>query len=100
MSAIACCWQTGRLQVVAMFGSDPDLEARSLRDGVGELYQAARLSGELLISGRRIPDIAALFAEAATRFGGRPDAIVCATVGAYPNCGTNWTPTPLGKIYR
>ena len=36
MSAVACCWETGRLETLAMFGSEPDLQARSLRDGVGE----------------------------------------------------------------
>ena len=77
MSAIACAWETGRLETLAMFGSEPDLQARSLRDSVGDLYEAARLSGELLISGKRIPNIQQLFEQAEARFGGRPDAILC-----------------------
>ena len=77
MSAIACAWETGRLETVSMFGSEPDLQARSLRDSVGELYETAKLTGDLLISGKRIPDIPALFEEGEARFGGRPDAIVC-----------------------
>lgn len=77
MSAVACCWETGRLETLAMFGSEPDLQARSLRDAVGELYETARLAGDLIVSGKRIPDIPALFEEAEARFGGRPDALVC-----------------------
>ncbi len=77
MSAVACCWGSGRLETLAMFGAEPDLQARSLRDGVGELYETARAAGDLIVSGKRIPDIPALFEEAEARFGGRPDAIVC-----------------------
>ena len=43
MSAIACAWETGRLETRAMFGSEPDLQARSLRDSVGDLYETARI---------------------------------------------------------
>ena len=77
MSAVACVWETGRLQCLGMFGQDPRLEDRALRDGAGSLYATAHEVGELLISGRRIPDIAELFDTAAERFGGRPDKIVC-----------------------
>ena len=77
MSAISCCWETGRLESLAMFGSDPDLGSRALRDGAGEIYQTAYDTGELLISDRRIPNIQQLFSEAEARFGGRPDKIVC-----------------------
>ena len=75
MSAIACCWSSGRLECVGMFGSEPDLASRGLRDGAGEVYQTAYETGELLISGRRIPDIPSLFLEAERRWG-RPDKIV------------------------
>ena len=77
MSAVCCVWATGRLQSISMFGSEPDLQARSLRDSVGDLYQTARIVGDLIISGKRIPNIQQLFEEAEARFGGRPDAIVC-----------------------
>ena len=60
-----------------MFGSEPDLVSRGLRDQAGNLYDMAHATGELLVSGRRIPDIPRLFETAADRFGGRPDAIVC-----------------------
>ena len=60
-----------------MFGSEPDLQARALRDSVGDLYETARIVGDLIISGKRIPNIQQLFEEAEARFGGRPDAIVC-----------------------
>ena len=77
MSAICCVWGSGRLENLAMVGSEPDLASRALRDGAGEIYQTAHDTGELLISDRRIPDVPALFSEAETRFGGRPDRIVC-----------------------
>lgn len=76
LSAVAACWSTGRLETLAMFGSQPNLEKRSLADGVGELYNVAFQAGELLISGKRIPDINELILTALERFG-RPSALVC-----------------------
>ena len=38
MSAIACCWETGRLETLAMFGSEPSIDVRGVRDGVGSPY--------------------------------------------------------------
>ena len=76
MSCIAACWPNGRLEVVGMFGSDPPLDKHAMQDGAQDLYELAHAHGELLISGKRIPDIAHLFREAEGRFGGRPAKIV------------------------
>ena len=76
MSAIAACWPNGRLETLAMFGSEPNLEDRALRDGAGTIYAAAVERGELLISGRRIPKLTELFGTALQRWGA-PSRIVC-----------------------
>ena len=76
MSAIACCWSSGRLEALAMFGSEPSIDVRGVRDAAGSLYDGAVLSGDLIISGKRIPNIQQLFEEAEHRFGGRPDKII------------------------
>ena len=76
MSSVAACWRTGRLETLCMFGGDPDLATRAKRDGAGDLYSLAHGADELLVSGRRIPDVAELLDEAAQRFG-EPAALVC-----------------------
>ena len=76
MSAVACCWASGRVETLAAFGSHPPLDQRALQDGAGGLYRAAQDAGELIISDRRVPDVAALFRAAEARFGGRPARIV------------------------
>ena len=76
LSAIACVWETGRLETLAMFGADPTLEERAAQDGTGELYPLAVQEGELLVSPKRIPDVAALMAEAARRWG-MPRRVAC-----------------------
>ena len=76
MSAIASCWTNGRLETLCMFGKEPAPDVRAKRDGVGDLYERAIGYGELMVSGKRIPDIKALIEEGLERFG-KPAAIVC-----------------------
>ena len=75
MSAVSCCWGSGRVENLAVFGAEPDLVSRALRDGCGSLYEAAHAAGELLVSRKRVPDIRQLFEEAQARWG-RPDKIL------------------------
>ena len=75
-SAIACYWpQTGRLECLAAFPSEPSLADRGLRDGVGGLYLECARRGELLCLGQRAADVSALLATGLERFG-RPSRIV------------------------
>ena len=76
MSAIVACWPNGRIESLGMFGKEPTLETRATRDGAGQVYALAAGHNELILSGKRIPDIAELLNEAESRFG-RPSAIVC-----------------------
>ena len=76
LSAIAACWETGRLETLAMFGAEPSLEERAAQDGTGELYPLALQEGELILSPKRIPVVRELFAEAARRWG-MPKRLVC-----------------------
>ena len=76
MCGLAAYWpDTGRLDAIACFPAEPSLKERGLADGVGRLYSDLAARGELLILGRRAPDIAALCAEALARFG-RPSHVV------------------------
>ena len=52
LSAVACAWETGRLDTLAMFGSAPDLDARAKADSTGDLYKLALRDGELLIAAK------------------------------------------------
>ena len=76
MSAVACCWESGRLEILGMFGSEPSLEERARYDSTGPLYSLALKGGELMISPKRIPDVRTLFREAAKRWG-MPRRIIC-----------------------
>ena len=76
MSAVASCWPNGRLETLAMFGKEPDLVRRAVRDNVGDLYEIARREGDLLVSAERIPDVLAMFKKAEVRWGGMPAAII------------------------
>ena len=78
LSAVACAWETGRLSTMAMFGSDPDIDARAKADSTGDLYKLAHRDGELLVAEKRIPEVRELLREAAHRWG-MPRAIVCDT---------------------
>ena len=77
MSAVACYWpDTGRLESLCAFPTEPSLAERGLRDGVGRLYVEAHRRGELILSGGEAVAIAPLLIEARTRFG-KPSAIAC-----------------------
>ncbi len=69
-SAIAAYWpETGRLECLAAFPSEPDLNTRGLRDGVGRLYSECHRRGELIQVGGAAVDVKALVEEARDRFG-------------------------------
>ena len=74
-SAVAAFWpETGRLEVLAAFPSEPSFAERGLRDGVGRLYDECARRGELISCGGAAVDVAALLREALQRFG-RPAAL-------------------------
>ena len=78
-SAIAAFWpETGALQALAAFPSEPDLQARGIRDGCGLLYRHCADRGELLQLGHRTVDVAALLRAALDRFG-KPARVVADT---------------------
>ena len=66
--------QTGRLEALAAFPSDPSFAERGLRDGVGGLYVECARRGELIEAGGQAVNVATLLGEALQRFG-RPAAI-------------------------
>ena len=69
-SAIAAFWpDTGRLEVVAAFPTEPTLAERGLRDGVGNLYSQCAARGELFQCGGAAVDVGALLNEALSRYG-------------------------------
>ena len=69
-SAIAAFWpETGRLEVVAAFPTEPSLAERGLRDGVGGLYGQCAARGELFQCGGAAVDVGALLNEALSRYG-------------------------------
>ena len=76
MSAAAGFWpDTGRLDGVACFGSEPSPKERGLRDGCGSLYVKMEARGELVLSPGRISDVQTLLGEVWERWG-KPRAIV------------------------
>ena len=66
--------ETGRLEAIAAFPSEPSLAERGVRDGVAGLYKQCAVRGELIVCGGAAVDVPALIAEALRRFG-RPSAI-------------------------
>ena len=75
MSAVAAYWpDTGRLEVLAAFPSEPSIAERGLRDGVGRLYLDMERRGELITTGGRVVDVETLLREAMGRYG-PPDAV-------------------------
>ena len=77
MSAAAAYWPDGgRLDALACFPAEPELKARGLSDGVGNLYAKMHDRGELMIAGLRVSDIGALLSEVLARWG-RPGLLVC-----------------------
>ena len=74
-SAVAAFWpETGRLEALAAFPSEPSFAERGLRDGCGGLYVECARRGELIQAGGQAVHVATLLAEAMQRFG-RPAAI-------------------------
>ena len=70
MSACAGYWPaTGRLEVLAAFPAEPDLETRGHKDGVGGLYQRMFDRGELTLTGGRTVDVGELIGLVADRWG-------------------------------
>ena len=77
MSAAAGYWpDTGKLDAVGCFGSEPDVRTRGLRDGVGSLYADCEARGELVVAGGRVNSLRDLL-EAVWQSWGAPGAIVC-----------------------
>ena len=78
-SAVTAYWESGRLESLAAFPSEPDLEKRSLKDGVGSgadsLYKRMYDRGELLLTPGAVVRVKDLLNEAYQRFG-QPDVIV------------------------
>ena len=76
-SACVAAWpRTGRAEALQLFPNIPNLSDRERRDSAPEgLYDAALARGDLMLGGRRSPDIPALVAEAIERFG-QPAACV------------------------
>ena len=70
MSAVSAFWpKTGRLEALAAFPSEPTLEVRGQRDGVGRLYTAGYACGELILCGGAAVSVSELIAAALERFG-------------------------------
>ena len=70
MSAVAAYWpETGRLEVLAAFPTQPALSVRGERDGVGDLYERMAARGELITCGGQHVNLAALMACALNQFG-------------------------------
>ena len=69
-SAVASYWpDTGRLEALAAFPTEPDFKERGLRDGVGDLYQNCARRGELIQTGGEAVNVEGLIREARDRFG-------------------------------
>ena len=70
MDAVAAYWpETGAVDAVGAFGSEPNLVARGRRDHVGDLYSQMSQRGELVTLGHRIVPPASLLAIAHERWG-------------------------------
>ena len=69
-SAVAAYWpNTGRLECLAAFPSEPTLMERGLRDGVSDLYQHCFNRGELIQCGGAAVSVSELIQEARETFG-------------------------------
>ena len=76
-SAVAGYWpDTGRLECVAAFPTEPDLAKRGEMDGVGPLYEQCARRGELFCFGGRAVDYTALMRKALEVLG--PPSVVAA----------------------
>ena len=78
-SAVAAYFPaSGRLEAIAAFPMEPDLQSRGIADGVGRLYSECHRRGELITAGQHVSDIRILLETALERFG-IPSDIVCDT---------------------
>ena len=76
MTACAAFWpDTGRVECVAAFPTEPPLADRGLRDGVGDLYADMAVRGELVTLGGRVVPLDAFLRVVRERFDA-PTAIV------------------------
>ena len=70
MAACVAYWpDTGRLEAIAAFPTEPGLGERGLADGVGDLYQRMERRGELVTTGGEATCIETLIRIAWDRFG-------------------------------
>ena len=77
MSAVTAYWpESGRLESVSAFPTEPDLRTRGLQDGVDTLYVQGWKRAELIMTGGLAVDVTELIEEARSRFG-TPRAIAC-----------------------
>ena len=77
MSAAAAYWpETGRLQGLCAFPSEPGLKERGERDSVADLYQRMADRQELIVTEGRTVNVGQLLHAALSEFG-RPTAVVC-----------------------
>ena len=75
MSAIACYYpESGRLEVLCAFPTEPSLTDRGHRDGVDRLYAEGARRGEIICTGGAAVALGPLVEEARARFG-TPSAI-------------------------
>ena len=76
MTAWASYWpETGRIEAMAAFPSEPGLRARGMSDGVGDKYTAMQNRGELVQYGSKVLDYEAFLTDISSRLG-RPDVLV------------------------
>ena len=69
-SAVASYWpDSGRLEVLAAFPTEPGLHVRGAQDGVADLYARCFKRGELIQTGGAAVSVSALVTEAQERFG-------------------------------
>ena len=74
MSAAAAVWESGRMELLAAFPTEPSLEERGKRDGA--LYYGTLLDrGELILLGRNVVPVEAFLQAVVDRFG-VPECIV------------------------
>ena len=70
MSAVTAYWpESGRLESVSAFPTEPDLRTRGLQDGVDTLYVQGWKRAELIMTGGLAVDVTELIEEARSRFG-------------------------------
>ena len=77
MTAAGAYWpETGRLEGLCAFPSEPDLKARGVRDGVADLYEKMAARNELVVTTGRTVNVGEFLHTALTEYG-RPTAVVC-----------------------